>query len=199
MARRVHVGTPITLQSVARHRALPPNSPVCAVRDALSAGPLRPAADLASWVRMRRAFWATLPPEESSAGFQTKHVIASPKRVAEADEVFVWAGPELVDQLLLAFAPQLLRWLGSDPKRLRIVPFDDREPGRVHEMAQSAQPDRLPDAELAGLERVVVPRRRGARPLSGRPFDGVQALGLRPTPRFQGQLGVPTSLFVRSS
>ena len=45
-------------------------------------------------------------------------------RLADADEVLIWLGTGLAEQLALAWIPQLLRAIGGRAKSLRVVQFE---------------------------------------------------------------------------
>lgn len=58
------------------------------------------------------------------ARFAEREFLCKPERLMEADDIVLWIGPELDDQLMLAWMPQLLRALGKPIGCLRIVQIE---------------------------------------------------------------------------
>lgn len=134
-------------------------------RDLLSCGPLIAFSDLDQWRSLRLGFWKRLEsgepitPEEEE--WARKDILDNPHRLAEADEVILWVGMGLGDQLLLAWLPQLLRRVGADVERLKVVQFERHPSGNplptlgVLDAAQyrNAPPARaITEAELNALD-----------------------------------------------
>jgi hypothetical protein len=98
---------------------------VC-LRDNLSFGPLGALDDLESWCTMRRAYWDHVEGRKRrrrSNNVTRDYIFGSLDRLAGANEVVIWLGTGLAEQLLLAWMPQLLRTIGGRSESLRIVQF----------------------------------------------------------------------------
>ena len=105
---------------------------IVSLRDNLSFGPLGALDDLESWCTMRRAYWDHVEGESAQTRKRRRrsnivtrdYIVGSLDRLAHADEVVIWLGTGLAEQLVLAWMPQLLRAIGGRPESLRVVQFE---------------------------------------------------------------------------
>ena len=101
------------------------------LRDNLSCGLLGAVDDLDSWCTMRQMYWDH--PEGDSVRSRTRqrrskkltreYISGSLDRLADAQEVVIWLGTGLDDQLALAWMPQFLLAIGGRVESLRIAQF----------------------------------------------------------------------------
>jgi len=96
--------------------------------DDLACGPLRDLRDLESWRAGRLAFWAEFysgeePSVSTETGGSPSDLFGEPACLTKADEIVLWLGTGLSEQLTLAWMPQLLRVLDLRTEKLRIVQF----------------------------------------------------------------------------
>ena len=97
---------------------------IVSLRDNLSFGPLGALGDLESWCTMRRAYWDHVEGESAQTKKRRRrsnivtrdYIVGSLDRLAHADEVVIWLGTGLAEQLVLAWMPQLLRAIGGRPE-----------------------------------------------------------------------------------
>ncbi len=121
--------------------------------DPLSFGPLSAIEDLAQWFAMRKAFWKSMEPAARDRNqrrrreryWRKEKSILGMERIVDADEVVLWVGAGVDDQVILAWLPQLLRAVGVDVGRMRVVQFERRGNGGLIECLGE-----LPVEELAG-------------------------------------------------
>src|SRR5439155_2353955 len=114
--------------ALAQGLGLSPDIAVVVLRDDLACGPLRNWRDLESWRAGRLAFWAevdSIRDTSAKAGdsWPKGDLLGGPDRLAKADEIILWVGTGLADQLMFASMPQLLRALHVGPEKLRVVQF----------------------------------------------------------------------------
>ena len=100
--------------------------------DDLSCGPLRDFHELASWRADRLAFWAQVDnlldgrrdtSEETGDRGAHEDLLGAPDRIATADDIVLWLGTGLREQLTLTWMRQVLRALHVDRDKLRLVQF----------------------------------------------------------------------------
>jgi hypothetical protein len=136
-----------------RARVAPPGE-ILVFADALSCGPLSPIRDLRAWIDERRAYWAGLGwRENASEGVASRFArgdldAATPSDL-DADEIIIWVGTGLNDQIAVAWLPSFLRASGVRPRQLKV--------------AQWQRNSR--DVEIASLE-MLAPAEFAARPPS---------------------------------
>jgi hypothetical protein len=109
------------------------------LRDDLSCGPLAAMDDLDGWIAMRQAYWDH--PEGEPTNTRTRRrrskyatrdrIIGSLDRLGDADEVVIWLGTGLAEQLALAWMPQLLRAIGGRLESLQVVQFERTGSGKA--------------------------------------------------------------------
>jgi hypothetical protein len=105
---------------------------IVSLRDNLSFGPLGALDDLETWCTMRRAYWDHVERESAqtrkrrrrSKNVTQDYIGGGLDRLADADEVVIWLGTGLAEQLALAWMPQLLRAIGGRAESLRVVQFE---------------------------------------------------------------------------
>lgn len=96
--------------------------------DVLSCGPAPRCIDLNEWRRVRFDFlreWFGLEEDEPGDRGLLEHAshLAS-------DDVHVWAGTTVEDQLLIAYVVYLTEMVGGDPAKIRLVQFEWRPNGK---------------------------------------------------------------------
>jgi hypothetical protein len=110
-------------------QALQLQAPSCllAFDDWLSCGPLRPFQSVAEWRSLRERYWTDL---HRSEGFWTSSYERAPFDLLDragvltnCDSIVLWIGTGLAEQLLQVWLVQLLRLLGVDLARLRVIQF----------------------------------------------------------------------------
>jgi hypothetical protein len=143
---------------------------VVCLRDNLSDGPLQELTDIESWRAGRVAFWDQVagPPANSKARRRRAKarshlsVVPDPERFIDAEEITLWLGTGLSDQLMLAWMPQFLRVLGACAEKLHVVQFERTRSGEpilelatLHEseLQNCPKAEPLNDAELDYLGR----------------------------------------------
>jgi hypothetical protein len=96
-------------------------------RDVLSCGPLQAFDDFDNWMTRREAFWHSVLVEEPNprrfADWQ-RDFYADWQALVRADELVVWVGCALSDQLLLSFVVYHLARLQLDPGKLKVVQIE---------------------------------------------------------------------------
>jgi hypothetical protein len=111
---------------------LTPDVPVVVLPDDLACGPLRDLRNLESWRADRLAFWAEVESiydrdgetsAEAASNEPQGDLLGDPDRMAKADEIVLWAGIGLADQLMVAWTQQALRVLHIGTEKLRLVQF----------------------------------------------------------------------------
>jgi hypothetical protein len=131
--------------------------------DVLSCGPLPPLDSLDHWLWIRESYLRTLAlddPEISLTG-DDDHLLADPSRLCAADSLLLWIGTTLNEQLLLVWIVQLLRLLGIEMERLRVILFTRDGFGdvvgvgmcRPDQLRAHPAPEPLTDAALAQIDR----------------------------------------------
>jgi Domain of unknown function (DUF1835) len=97
---------------------------IICLRDDLSCGPLGSLSDLDGWIAMRRAYWDHVADDRPAIrkrrrrlnSVPEEYVFGSLDRLADANEVAIWVGTGLAEQLALAWMPQFLRAIGRRPE-----------------------------------------------------------------------------------
>ena len=97
--------------------------------DVLSVGPLSAEFEVDSWCRMRTEFWTSVPEGEDLEGdvsfaAKSRDLYTHLLELASADEIRVWAGRALSDQLLVAFIAHVARRLDIED-RLTVAQLGD--------------------------------------------------------------------------
>jgi hypothetical protein len=122
---------------------------------------LRPIADARAWGDDRKAYWKTFIEEWDE---QEDGLYEAWLRLQSSDEIVLWLGTELADQIALAWLPAFVRALDAQNPRMRIVQFehgsrDDQEVLSVamldpKEVAAHAPPVLLTPEDLTELDTV---------------------------------------------
>jgi hypothetical protein len=122
MARTVHVlvGTTAAgsfkLTGIAADR-----KDVVAVSDSLSCGPLPPITDVRRWIDARKTYWQGLV---GGAYEGTETLYSEFFGFEPSDEVVLWLGTGLANQIALAWLPAFLRAIDFQLRELKVVQFD---------------------------------------------------------------------------
>jgi hypothetical protein len=105
--------------------------------DLLSCGPLRPLDSLDDWRDVRESYLRSLEIDGLSLSFaeQDRDLLTNRERRQSAKTITRWLGTGLAEQLMLVWVIALLRRLGADAGRCRIVQFN---PDRKHEVVAVA-------------------------------------------------------------
>ena len=112
-----------------------PNEEILVFRDVLSCGALEEYSGIEAWFGQRRSYWANMCAEHGFSSVDDVHQAPSDfytnvNRLKNADEVTLWIGCALSDQLLMVFVVTLFKFYGLDFRRLNIrqfLTFDHRE------------------------------------------------------------------------
>jgi len=102
--------------------------------DLLSCGPLPPLDSVEDWRDVRESYLRSLDIDGPSLSFaeQDRDLLSNRERLRSAETITLWLGTGLAEQLMLVWVVALLRRLGADAGRCRIVQFTlDRK----HEVA----------------------------------------------------------------
>jgi hypothetical protein len=122
-------------------------------QDCLSFGPLLPLHHPDQWRRLRESYLRTLyldNPEFSFGAFH-RDLLSNARTLARADEIIVWIGTGLAEQLLLAWIPQFLRLLEIDLQKLRVIQFEhDPTSGEEVQSVGILDPEKLKSHPRAG-------------------------------------------------
>src|SRR5262245_542787 len=94
---------------------------VLTLYDHLSCGPLSPISDVQSWTRGRMAYWRSIIDSWEPAD---EGLYADPLGLQASDEIVLWQGTELGDQIALAWLPAFLRALDAQSPQLKVVQFE---------------------------------------------------------------------------
>lgn len=93
--------------------------------DPLSCGPLQSLDSLEDWRDLRRAYWRSLRPDDGSAYEEDdRDVLTRRERFRGARTITLWLGTGLGEQLMLLWVVALLRRLGINPDKCRIVQYN---------------------------------------------------------------------------
>jgi hypothetical protein len=131
---------------------------VLTLRDLLSCGPLPPIVDVPSWTAGRRAFWNSVA-EYPDTG--EEDLYDDPLGLQASDEIIVWLGTGLADQMALAWLPAFLRALDVQESTIKMVQFQHSARGveisglgmlRPKEIAAHPPVKALATADLADLD-----------------------------------------------
>jgi hypothetical protein len=104
--------------SFRRTKIAPDLNDMFVLRDPLSCGPLLPIAEVRSWTEQRNAYWGDLLGVAADAG---ENLCSNPQALQTGDEIVLWLGTDLTDQIVLAWLPVFLRALDVQEPRLKIV------------------------------------------------------------------------------
>jgi Domain of unknown function (DUF1835) len=105
--------------------ALSPDN-VLVHHDLLSCGPLPVLDSLDDWRDVRESYLRSLDIEGPSLSFaeQDRDLLTNRERLRSAETITLWLGTGLAEQLMLVWVIALLRKLGADAGRCRIVQFN---------------------------------------------------------------------------
>lgn len=94
--------------------------------DLLSCGPLPALDSLDDWREVRESYWRSLDIEGPSFSFaeQDRDLLTNRERLRSAETITLWLGTGLAEQLMLLWVSALLRTLGADAGRCRVVQFN---------------------------------------------------------------------------
>jgi hypothetical protein len=94
--------------------------------DLLSCGPLSALDSLEDWRDVRQSYLRSLDIEGPSLSFaeQDRDLLSNRERLRSAETITLWLGTGLAEQLMLVWVVALLRRLGADTGRCRIVQFN---------------------------------------------------------------------------
>jgi hypothetical protein len=94
--------------------------------DLLSCGPLPAFEALDDWRDVRESYLRSLDIEWPSFSFaeQDRDLLTNQERLRSAETITLWLGTGLAEQLLLVWVVALVRRLGADAGRCRIVQFN---------------------------------------------------------------------------
>ncbi len=124
---------------------------VAVLRDELSCGPLPATDNLERWRTTRLGYWDDFARKVSGsprkrrfrAPSWARDLVTGLDRLAAADQIVIWLGRGLGDQLALASLPWLLRLLGKADTPIRVVQFDRGPSGRPISSVRILDADRL--------------------------------------------------------
>jgi Domain of unknown function (DUF1835) len=115
-------------------------------QDCLSCGPLLPFGNLDRWRSLREGYLRSLyldDPQFSFGRFD-RDLLTNTQTLAHADQITLWIGTGLAEQLLLAWMPQFLRLLEIDLLKLRVIQFEcDPVSGAEVQSVGILDPERL--------------------------------------------------------
>jgi hypothetical protein len=94
--------------------------------DLLSCGPLPALESLDGWRDVRESYLRSLDIEWPSFSFaeQDRDLLTNRERLRSAETITLWLGTGLAEQLMLVWVIAVLRKLGADAGRCRIVQFN---------------------------------------------------------------------------
>jgi hypothetical protein len=94
--------------------------------DLLSCGPLPVLDSLDDWREVRESYLRSLDIDGPSLSFaeQDRDLLTNQERLRSAETITLWLGTGLAEQLMLVWVIALLRKLGADAGRCRIVQFN---------------------------------------------------------------------------
>jgi hypothetical protein len=95
-------------------------------RDMLWCGPTPRCANLDAWKQIRAAFIKGLFPEYPDIGFNDlkTDLLYDVNRLNEVETVYIWAGTNIEDQLLILFVIYLVGLTSGNFEKIRIVQFE---------------------------------------------------------------------------
>ena len=108
------------------------SSEILVFRDVLSCGPLKEFTEIEDWVPDRENYWNAILSDNSmgSVSFYERDFFKSFEELKTSDEINLWIGCALSDQLILAFVVFLLDHLNLSLDKLSIVQFADLDDNR---------------------------------------------------------------------
>jgi hypothetical protein len=128
--------------------------------DSLSCGPLQPLTDVSVWKAQRLSYWRSISDLEPE---QERDFLGDPSDLLHARRIVIWIGTSLDSQLMLAWAPALLRATGARPDQIDVVQFHRNRRGieildlgmlNPEQFAAHPPPMPLTPDDLAELERM---------------------------------------------
>ena len=128
MSRVVHVLLGDSAAGSFKQSGIADPNDVVALRDALSLGPLLPIGDVSSWMDGRRAYWRDLLSADDLG--DEEDLYSDPIALLSNDEIVLWLGTELADQIAQAWLPVYLRALDAQSPELKIIQFERNSRGR---------------------------------------------------------------------
>lgn len=95
-------------------------------RDMLWCGPTPRCANLDAWKQIRAAFIKGLFPEYPDISFNDlkTDLLYDVNRLNEVETIYIWAGTNLEDQLLILFVIYLVGLIGGNLEKIRIVQYE---------------------------------------------------------------------------
>lgn len=95
-------------------------------QDILSCGPTPSYEDLAKWEETRIAYLKEIRPEWQELDFKSldSDLLNNVKRLTEFDEIFLWIGTGLEDQLLVLFVVCLAEKVGANSNQICLVQYE---------------------------------------------------------------------------
>jgi hypothetical protein len=161
MARVVHVIRGASAAASFEQAGMPANEHlVLTLHDCLSYGPLRPITEIRSWIAGRKAYWEGLA---IAAADGTDTLYSDLFEFEPNDEIVIWLGTNLADQIALVWLPAFLQAAGVQVRALDAVQFD-RNPRGLEvsglgmltpaQIAAHPPPATLTDDQLAVLNAV---------------------------------------------
>jgi hypothetical protein len=91
-------------------------------QDVLSCGPTPPITDLDAWRKLRFEYWSSFVPGGASEHVHSRFNLAdNAQRLADAERVTLWAATGVSEQLFIAFAVNLVQFVGGDLSRISLV------------------------------------------------------------------------------
>lgn len=94
--------------------------------DMLSCGPTPRCESLVEWERIRLEFLNDQFEGEEPWSFRDIDcdLLVNAQRLAAQEDVYIWTGTTVEDQLLIAFVIYLVDTVGGDPERLHLIQFE---------------------------------------------------------------------------
>ena len=101
-------------------------------RDLLTCGPTPVFTDMASWTRIRVAFWSEVVQGLTDIDIRLRQTDLSQNvdALVEAGHIYAWAAGGNTDQLMVAFLFELLERRGADPGKVQLLEFSTVPGGR---------------------------------------------------------------------
>ncbi len=94
-------------------------------RDMLWCGPTPKCASVQEWKQVRQCYLEKLfdYPDIDFNDLKTD-LLHNENRLNEVDNIYIWAGTNLEDQLLILFVVYLIELVGGNPEKIRIVQYE---------------------------------------------------------------------------
>lgn len=95
-------------------------------RDMLWCGPTTKCTSISAWKRMRAEYVKNLFPgyPDISLNNLKTDLLYNENRLNEVEFIYIWAGTNLEDQLLILFVIYLVKFIGGDFEKIRIIQFE---------------------------------------------------------------------------